>query len=599
MIGAPHSPKASETQHLSAQDQIGLRTALFELYPRMSPERRRHFYFVLGLMTLGALVELATIGAVLPFLSLLADPAAIDRVAWVTGALDAVGAATPRDRLLAATVVFIILALIAGVARLQLAWSSKSFVFKLGHELSVEIERRILLQPYGWHISRNTSSLIASLEKVQTLVFSVLLQLMQAMTAIFISTFILAALLYVDPFSALVAAAAFVFTYLIVSAITRRRLARNSAIIGSAYDERVKIVQESLGGIRDVIIDNSQAIYLEAFRQVDQRFSAARTNTSFIAAAPRFVIEALGMVLIASIAVLISDRERGVAGALPILGAMALGAQRLLPLLQQIYHSWTIAAGNRSVIDSVIELLRLPVSPAAADLSPVSPLLLKDRIRLQKVSFFYPGRRAPVVKDVNLEIARGSTVALIGRTGSGKSTLADLLMGLIEPTSGQILVNGVAITEHTRRRWWCSIAHVPQAIFLADTSIARNIAFGSHADAIDQPRIEEASRIAQLHDFVRSLPAGYSTQIGERGIRLSGGQRQRLGIARAIYKQAPVLVLDEATSALDVETERAVINALERLHDEGRTIIVIAHRASTIAGCSRVVKLEGGRIVDM
>ena len=565
----------------------------------MSLERRRHFYFVLGLLVVGAVAELGTVGSVLPFLSLLADPAALDRLVWVRDALDALGAATSRDRLVAATVAFVSLALFAGITRLQLAWSTQSFVFKFGHELSVEIERRILLQSYAWHISRNTSSLIASLEKVQTLVFNVLLPLMQAMTAIFISIFILSALIYVDAVAALIAAAAFAFAYLIVSAISRRRLARNSTITGASYDERVKIVQESLGGIRDVIIDNSQAIYLEAFRQVDQRFSAARTNTVFIAAAPRFVIEALGMVLIASIAVLISEREDGLVGALPILGTLALGAQRLVPLLQQIYHSWTIAAGNRSVIASVLELLRLPVSDAAADQTPVSPLPLKDRIRVDTVSFSYPGRGVPAVEGVTFDIPRGSMVALIGRTGSGKSTLADLLMGLIEPTAGEILVDGVAVTGQTRRRWWRSIAHVPQAIFLADTSIARNIAFGVEADAFDQARIQEASRIAQLHDFVLSLPDGYDSQVGERGTRLSGGQRQRLGIARAIYKQAPVLVLDEATSALDIETERAVIDALQLLQAQGRTIVAIAHRASTIAGCSCVVKLEGGRVVDI
>jgi ATP-binding cassette subfamily B protein len=587
--------------NLHALDQIGLWASLRQIYRFISHERRRYFKFVVLLMVLGSFAELATIGAVLPFLALLADPSRLDYLPFLAGLFSAVGAVSGQERLAAATALFVGIALLAGLIRLQLAWASQSFVFKLGHELSVEIQKRILFQPYSFHISWNSSSLISSLEKVQMLVFQMLLPLMQALTAVLMSAFIVVALIYVDPSTAIAAAVAFTAIYLGISAATRRRLERNSRIVGPAYDERVKIIQESLGGIRDVIIDSSQSIYLETFRSIDLRLNEARINTAFIGAAPRFVIEGLGMVLIAVFAILISEREGGLAPALPILGALALGAQRLLPLLQQVYNGWTIAAGNSSTIIDVLGLLRLPL-PDAESYAPASePLPLDDRIRVEQVSFTYGAGRARALENVTFDIPRGSTVALIGTTGSGKSTLADLIMGLLEPTRGRISIDGVAINRTTRQRWWRSIAHVPQAIFLADSSIARNIAFfRGPTEPVDMDRIVSAAKTAQLHEFVETLPDGYDTFVGERGIRLSGGQRQRLGLARAIYKQAPVLILDEATSALDDATEAAVMKSVEALGGrDGRTIIIIAHRLSTVARCDMIARLEQGRLVAL
>ena len=554
---------------------------------------------VLLLMMLGALAELATIGAVVPFLALLANAGNLSHFPWIAGFLSALGPQTAAEQLRTVTAFFILFALAGALLRLQLTWSSQALVFKIGHEIALEIERRILFQPYEFHLSSSTSALVAALEKVQMLTSGVLLPMLQAGTSIVISLFIVAALIYVDPFAAAIAALTFSFLYILISALTRRRLIRNSAELASAYDERIKIVQEGLGGIRDVIIDNSQDVYLEAFRRVDQRFNIAQANTGFIAAAPRFVIEALGMVLIATVAVLLTEREGGFPTALLTLGALAVGAQRLLPLLQQTYVGWSLAAGNSSILTDVMRFLVLPLEKERSSVEQVEPLPLREKISIEHVSFTYPNRRAPALADIALEIPRGQSVALIGRTGSGKSTLADLLMGLLEPSSGQIKVDGVPLTRENRRRWQRNIAHVPQSIYLADGSIARNIAFGLPAEQVDMARVKQAAADAQLAEFIENLPDGYETRVGERGVRLSGGQRQRLGIARAIYKGTPVLVLDEATSALDDATESAVMEALDRLGAKGRTIIMIAHRLSTVARAAAVVRLDNGRVAKL
>ena len=249
-------------------------------------------------MVSGAFAELATIGAIIPFLSLLGDPHHLQHLPLITAVFDALGATSDRQRLIAAAGLFIVFALMAGAVRLQLAWSSQNFVFRLGHDFSVDIQRRLLLQPYTFHIGQNTSTLVAALEKVGVLTFTVLQQVIQAGIAAFIALFVIALLVMIDPLTAVVAAGGFALIYVLISAFTRHRLARNSEIQGSSYDARVKILQESLGGIRDVIIDGSQSVYLDAFRHVDDRFNAAKASTAFVSAAPRFVIESLGMILI-------------------------------------------------------------------------------------------------------------------------------------------------------------------------------------------------------------------------------------------------------------------------------------------------------------
>ena len=571
-------------------------SGLRELYRAMSPRRRTQAWLLLVLMTAGALSEIATIGAVLPFLTILARPDSLQHLSGLRLVFDAVGATTPYERLLVATALFALVALTAAIVRLTIVWTTQRFSYGLGHDFAVDIQQRVLLQPYMFHVGGNTSSLIAALEKVPVLVTGVLQQVMQGATAAFIAIFIIAALVAVDPFTALAGAAGLAVVYLFVSAVTRRRLVENSAILGETYNARVKIVQESLGGIRDILIDSSQAVYLDEFRRIDKRFSQAYASSSFMATAPRFVVEACGMVLIAIIAVVISTRTNGIAAAVPILGAFALGSQRLLPLLQQVYVGWSSASAHESVLGQVLELLRLPFDHRLENAAELEPLPFRDRISIERVTFTYPARRSPAVSNLSFEIPRGCRLALVGTTGSGKSTLADLIMGLIEPDRGSIRIDGVALTRENVRRWQRSIAHVAQAIFLADASIARNIAFSVAAESIDMERVVDASRRAQLHAFVSGLPDGYDTHVGERGVRLSGGQRQRLAIARAIYKQTPILFLDEATSAMDDATEAAVLGAIDALAQEGRTIVTIAHRHSTIAHADLIVRLEHGSV---
>lgn len=563
---------------------VGALRQFFELVPTRS---RRAFWSVFVLMLISALAEVVTVAAVLPFLTLLTRPESTAGLPWL-------GGIAPRDPF-AAGAFLAAAAIVAGALRLRLSWMTQRFAFGLGHDISVEIQSKVLAQPYSWHVTHASREILASLEKAQLISSGVGLQAVQAMSGAVIALFIVAALVSIDPIAAGAAAALLGLVYAAVSFAAHRRLVRHSRTVSSAYGERIGIVQESLGGIRDVILDEAQPLYLEAFRRVDGELSRARSAAGFIATAPRFAVEAAGIALVAAAALLLSRGEGGFAGALPVLGALALGAQRLLPLVQQVYQGWSAIQTNRKVTEDIVELLRLPAGRAHEG-EDSTPLPLEREVRFEGVGLSYPGRSEPALSGIDLVIPRGARLAVVGPTGSGKSTLADLLMGLLEPEEGTITVDGAVLEGARRRAWRRSIAHVPQSIFLADGTIERNIAFGCAPDRIDRRRVAEAAARAQLADFIATLPQGYETRVGERGVRLSGGQRQRVGIARAIYKGAPVLVFDEATNALDEATEAAVVKALEGLAEEGLTVIVIAHRTSAIAACDMVVRLENGRL---
>jgi ATP-binding cassette subfamily B protein len=561
--------------------------ALRSLIGLLPAERRRQLGATMLLMLLGAAAEMVTIGAALPFLALISDPETSLVPQWLRRFL-MMGGITP---VAGAAMLLAVSALAAAAVRLALARTSQRFVMSVGHDIAALVFSGVLRQPYSVHVQRNSSETLAAVDKVQSVVFGVLNPGMQGLLASVIALFVVLLLLWINSIAAGIAAFFVAIVYTIVTLVTRPWLRRNSVEHASTIGERARTIQEGLGGIRDIILDRSEPLFEAKFSALDRRYRLAQARSQFIAIAPRFVIEAAGLVALAIVTVVMSYRPGGIVEAIPVLGALALGAQRLLPLIQQAYHGWSQMTGNYRAFLDVVEILQAP-PPLPSD-TP-QPLPLERDIVFDGVGFRYEGGSF-ALRDVRLRIAAGEHVGIEGVTGSGKSTLLDLLMGLLEPTQGRILVDGRPIDADTRRAWQASLAHVPQAVYLADDSIAANIVFPRAPEEADEARLAEAVRAAQLEAFVAELPEGLATRVGERGVRLSGGQRQRIGLARALYRQPRLLILDEATSALDQATEAAVLASLHRLR-AGLTLVTVAHRASTLAACDRVIRVDGGTV---
>lgn len=568
---------------------------LSRLWCHISPRRRRQFGLLLILMIGASFAEILSIGAVLPFLGVLTAPDRMFENQAAKPFIDALGLTSAEQLLFPLAVIFGLSAITAGAMRLMLLWVSTRLSFAIGADLGISIYRRTLYQPYATHVARNSSEVINGISfKANDVIHSIIMPVVTIASSSIMLCSILIALLLVDPIIALTSFGGFGVIYALIIKLTRKRLLLDSQLIASESTHVIKSLQEGLGGIRDVLIDGSQETYCQIYSNADQALRRAQGNKLFISYSPRYGMEALGMLLISVLAYALAKQPDGIAKAIPVLGALALGAQRLLPVLQQAYGAWASIRGGQASLQDSMELLDQPL-PDYANQPPVTPLSFKKYFSLKQLSFRYSPLEPMVIKNLNLTITKGSRIGFIGTTGSGKSTLLDIIMGLLQPTEGILEIDGQPISPLNHRSWQSHIAHVPQTIFLADSTIEENIAFGVHKNQIDHERVRQAAQQAQIADTIETWPKQYKTFIGERGIRLSGGQRQRIGIARALYKQADFIIFDEATSALDNETEEAVMQAIENLSDD-LTILIIAHRLSTLKNCTNIIELSGGEI---
>eukprot|EP01037_Dinobryon_pediforme_P016823 gene16822-17004_t len=500
-------------------------------------KRRWQLAGLVVFMLVGAAAELATLGAVLPFVTLLANPAALGKFTFVSGLLTWAGWNSNSGFLAFLTIAFGIIMIVAGGIRIALSWAMLEFGFGVGHDVSVDVYRRTLYQPYKFHTSSNSSDVIASIEKSNYVSNNVILPILQLCVSAVIAIAILGGLLAIDFATAIIAGVGFTVIYLVIVFASRKQLAKNSAIVSFAQNKRVQAVQEGLGGIRDVLIGGTQPIYIERFRSVDANLRKAQASNNMIGSTPRLLIESLGASMIAALACWMSLRQGGLAEALPALGALALGAQKLIPQMQLVYYSWSNIAASHDLLKDVLDALRRPMPDMKAQIGQIE---FSKHIRLQNVSFKYQAGMESVLNNIDLTIPKGARIGLIGKTGSGKTTLVDLVMGLLAPSSGEMLIDDVVVTADNCRAWQKHIAHVPQAVYLSDASIAENIAFGEDVAFINPARLIDAARMAQLADFIEGLPKKYQTEI---------------------------------------------------------TIIMIAHRLSTLRGCERILELSHGDIM--
>ena len=571
---------------------------LFKLWQHMSLRRRHQFILLLVLMVVASFAEIISIGSVIPFLSALTSPESFFINPLAQPVIFFLRIENANQLLMSLTIIFCLSAIFSGGVRLVLLMFTTRLSFATGSDFGIDIYQRTLYQPYKVHVSRNSSEIINGISnKANAIIYGAILPALTLVSSGVILVGILFTLFYINVLITLITIFIFASIYTILEKYTRNNKIKNSRVIAEQSTQIIKSLQEGLGGIRDVLIDGSQHVYCEIFSHANNPLRRAQANNQLTSQCPRFIMETLGMVLIAGLAFYLVIGPDGTLKAIPVLGVLALAAQKMLPIIQQCYQAISSIQGSHASLEDALSLIDQPL-PYDYSNKQIIEINFSHDIKFENVNFRYQAGFDNIIQHLNLSIYKGERVGIIGATGSGKSTMIDILMGLLEPTSGAVKVDGKAITKKNVRGWQRRIAHVPQAIFLSDTTIAENIAFGVHKKDIDFDRVHDAAHKAQLQNVIDTLPNQYNTIVGERGVRLSGGQRQRIGIARALYKNADILVFDEATSALDNKTEDSVMKSIETLGKE-ITVIMIAHRTTTLKKCTKIIELTDGKIVNI
>jgi ABC-type multidrug transport system fused ATPase/permease subunit len=563
---------------------------LKKIWGILTPPERRQSVGMLVLVVLMAVAETGSVLSIMPFLSVLSRPTILEDNAWLHALYTGFGFGSRRAFIVALGLASIAFVLGSSAFKTITLHLINRFIHLLRHTISSRLLARYLHQPYEFFLAHNSSVLSRNvLSEVDQLMFNLIQPLSQlvAQGAVLLAM-VLLIFLY-NPLIAIIFVALVGALYTVIYAVVRQRLARIGAERQAANAQRYQSCKEVLDGIKDVKVAHAAGAYQQAFDQSSRLFSRHLATGDTLAQSPLYMVEAVGYTGLIAMALLLMSQSSDVARVLPALGLYGFAAYRMLPAAQIMYRGFAKRKFSSAALETVGRDLALPVTPAD---TPAAALAPQREIRLQGVRYAYPSTPAKAVLDgFDLVIPAGTSVGIVGRTGSGKSTLMDILLGLLEPQAGSLRVDDVPIDASNVAAWQRAIGYVPQHIFLADASVAENIAFGVPRGAIDAQAVERAARAAQIHDFIANeLKDGYATPIGDRGIRLSGGQRQRIGIARALYRDPPVLFMDEATSALDNETEAALTAAIRALSGH-KTIVVIAHRQASLAGCHTVVSI--------
>jgi len=565
-------------------------------WPHLSGYHQKQFVLLIFLMIIVALAEMFTIASVIPFLGVIAAPEKVFNLEVFQGLISYLELTSPNQIILPITILFASAAIFAGLMRGFLLWATIKFSFLSGSDLSVKMYERTIYQEYSVHLNRNSSEVISGVTAKTNILIDIIGQFLVLLTSIFIVTSILIILLYFNPAIALSVFSFFGFFYFSVFKFTHKKLLKNSNLISSKLTSIIKNLNEGLGGIRDILLTGTQPYYVELYKKSDLGLRKAQGANQFAGLSPRYLMEAIGMVVIAVIAYFMTLQKTGILEAIPFLGALGLGAQKILPLMQQSWAAISTIRGNQNPLEDTINLLEQS-TPIKDNRRTVTPLVVDNEIVLKNISFRYNSKAPFVINNFNLRIKKGSRIGFVGKTGSGKSTIMDIVMGLLQPSKGIFQIDEKIVTKKNIRNWQKNVAHVPQVIFLSDASIAENIAFGIPYEEIDHNRVKIVAKMAQIDKFIETFPKKFKAVIGERGIRLSGGQKQRIGIARALYNNAQVIIFDEATSSLDTETERVVMESIDSLSKD-LTILIIAHRITTLKNCDLIISLEDGKIIN-
>jgi ABC-type multidrug transport system fused ATPase/permease subunit len=570
----------------------------------LTPHERMRVYFQFGLMVVIALLEIAGIASILPFMAVVSSPGIIQENVWLRQAYQFLRFANPQAFLMFLGMLVLGLLVLGNLLKSLYSMISLRNDNKLFCNLASRLLASYMARPYEFFLKTNTAEMAKNvLSEAGSFVFGVVNPGKEILSNAFLCIVILALLILVDPFMVVAIVVILGGAYGTIFLGVRRRLAKMGKEQALANFMKFKAAGEALASIKDLKILGRERVFLERFYVHAVLHARHNATVGTISVIPRYALETIAFGGILGIVLFYLRAEGEVGKIVPILSIYAFSGYKLMPAIQQLFANFSVVHVNLPALDMLyLNIQRgqkgYDSNAILPDNHHLQPLPFTRDITLRDLTFRFSGSLEPTIKGLNLTIIPQTSIGIVGPTGSGKTTLIDLVLGLLNPTSGQLLVDGVEITGENLARWQRNLGYVPQHIYLSDDTMTNNIAFGIPPKEIDMDAVMRAARIANLYDFVtKELPDGFQTRIGERGIRLSGGQRQRIGIARALYHDPAVLIMDEATSALDGITEQAVMEALCALAGK-KTVIMIAHRFTTVKDCDVVYVLDRGVVVD-
>jgi ATP-binding cassette, subfamily B, bacterial PglK len=578
--------------------------SLKTLYRLLEPAQQHQLITLQVLVIIMSFAEVVGVMSIGPFMALVGNLGQLQGDGLLAQAYRWTGLASPTQFVVLAGAASLTALATSAVISMYTLWRLSMYGALVGAQLGNRLYAHYMAQPWLFHASGNSAQLTNKIaQETQRVTLLIINAFMQLNAKLLMACVMAGAILIYNPAVALVGVSLFALAYLGLYKLVRMRLERNGRDVSQYQTLRFMLMAEGFGGIKDALLLGRQRTFTERFTQASNRFAVANASSQIIGQVPRYAVELLAFGSVIALVVYLMMAHRGDVGTiLPVLSVYALAGMKLLPAFQQVYASITQIRSTLPALDNIKDDLRNSLVTAGANNVPhgetgAEHLAPTQSIQLQGIRFRYPNAEHHALNQLNITIPANRVVGLVGSSGSGKSTAVDVLLGLIIPQEGALLVDGAPVQAHNLRAWQNSVGFVAQSIFLADSTIRANIAFGLPPEAIDEDKVKRAAEMAHLTELVNALPQGLGTFVGERGVQLSGGQRQRIGIARALYHDADVLVLDEATSALDGITEKLIMDAV---HDFGgkKTIIMVAHRLATVKPCDWIVMMQDGHVVD-
>ncbi|WP_216936041.1 ABC transporter ATP-binding protein [Acinetobacter sp. BY484] len=569
-------------------------SSLKQLWQILSPLDKRKVIYVFILVMGMAFIESAGVISIMPFLAVLSNPNVVESNSYLKQLYDFTGAANKQNFILYLGFLSLFIVVCSTIFKIVTQYAVNRFASLQRHYFSTRLLKTYLQQNYEFFIQRNSATLAKNiLSEVDQLIWTMILPALTLMSYGVVLLSMVGILLLYDPLMAIATAFVLGLFYASIYMLVRKKLTQIGQEFTQANKERYQTCQEALAGIKDVMINNAEHGYIKQFEESSRVFARHIATRETLGQVPLNVIETVGYGCLIGLAMLLVVSGKEVSHILPVLGLYGFAAYRMLPAAQNMYR----AISQIKFSEQVLSVLKPEFALEKDELKHIEKdstqyLKFEHSIRLENISFAYPNRmESPILNNFSLEVKKNASLGIVGKSGSGKSTLMDIMLGLLFPQQGKVYIDDVELTADNITQWRDLVGYVPQNIYLADKSIAENIAFGIATADIDLKRVKFVARQAQIDTFIQSqLPLGYHTLVGERGVMLSGGQRQRIGIARALYKNPQVLFMDEATSALDTETEQAVNEAIQSLNGK-MTMVIIAHRESAVANCDQIIAI--------